>query len=142
MPVSTQTQSANWHLARMAKDAERRSQERATSYNANPAAYLAKRAALGWPNDVPRGCEPPKPSPADLDMSQLPGYRVHLSIDAITDAILELRAEKQRAARHNQDERETIKAAFGPTFADVGLRLVCIPRWNRHERTILNPRLA
>ncbi len=123
--------------ARMDADEKRRAAERADRYIKNPDEYLKRRAQIGWKNDVPHGVTPPE----DLEAGSLPGYKFHLSVEAITDAILELRAEKKRAARHNEDERIAIKSEYNRVFADVGLRLVNIPNWNRWERAILNPRL-
>jgi hypothetical protein len=135
---SLETLRAESAMARMDADSVRRAAERAERYSRDPDAYLRRRAAIGWKNDAPRDATPPE----ELEPGTLPGYKLHLSIDAITDAILELRAEKKRAARHNEDERTAIKSAFNHTFADVGLRLVNIPGWNRWERTIINTRLA
>lgn len=134
-----QTSNAH-HFARMEADSIKRAADRAERFSRDPDAYLARRAALGWAGDVPTGCAPL--APAEPEPHTLPGYRQHLSIDAITDAILEIRAEKKRAANHNQDERNLIKTAFNHTFADVGLRLVNIPGWTPHGRVIFNTRLA
>jgi hypothetical protein len=123
------------YMAKMEADSIQRAVERAERYSKNPARYEQRRQILGWGRDVPRGVTPAEPEP-----SQLPGYRLHLATEAIVDAFLELRAERQRS-RRNTDERDDIKAAYGPVFADVGIRLVKIPNWLRSERTIMEPRL-
>lgn len=132
-------------------DNARRDAERLSQYRANPEAWLARRVLAGLPAVPPRGAEgiqvrgranrvEPAPEPAEPEMHELPGYRLHLAKDAIVDAFLELRAERQRS-RPNTDERDAIKAEYGGIFADVGIRLVKIPNWARHERAIMEPRL-
>lgn len=152
------------HWQTVADDAEKRSAERVKRFHDDPVGYLRRQGAIGAKGNVPLGADPaiaakalaevaamsavvrpsyraaPLTAPVEPEMHEAPGYSQHKMVDAITDAILELRGERARR-RSNDDERNAIKSAFNRTFADVGLRLVNIPNWVRYERTIMEPRL-
>lgn len=128
----------------------KRDAERLASYRRDPEGYIARCVLAGLPAVPPHGAEAipvrgrvnpvEADGPDEPEMADAPGYRLHLARDAIVDAFLELRAQRQKA-RRNTDERDDIKAEYGPIFADVGLKLVKIPNWVRYERTIMEARL-
>lgn len=157
------TLNARAAVATQAEKAQRTSDERLARFNDNPVQYLQRRAAIGWGMDVPRGADPvvaaraiaeietmssvvkgmTPPAPAATEPEDVgAGYSQFRLQSAITDAILTIRQERsQRRANAFTDERDEIKSAFNPVFADVGLRLMRIPNWVRSERTIMEPRL-
>jgi hypothetical protein len=134
-------------------DFVRRAAERAERRSRDPKGYAERTALLGWGKPVRHPCAPPLPpveaperehcadcgkytkglphacKSTEYDPSQLQGYKVHLSIDAITEAIKEIRAERRRTS-NQPDSRDHIKAAYQHTFWRCGLRLVKIPNWH------------
>ena len=124
------------YLARWEADSQLRQAERVSRYQADPARYEARRAALGWSGDVPRGAEPAEP---EMPVREVKLYEMR---EAITAFVLDMRYERGRSpTRQNRDERDSIKDALSPTFADLGLRLVKIANWSRGQFT-LDPRLT
>ena len=102
-------------VSKWADEAEKRSRERAERFNANPQAYMARRAALGWGNDVPRGCTPPEPSKSDLVE-----MRRAQTIQAIEDFCRDFR-----------DGRDALKERMNAVFQSkrMGLKVVRWSQW-------------
>lgn len=111
---------------------------KADRYIADPKGYMERRAAIGWAGDVPLGVEPAEV--AEPEPHTLPGYRLHLAMDAITEAFLEKRYERARR-RSNTDERDDFKAMHREQFANVGIGLYKLPGWDRATSYISDPRL-
>lgn len=135
---------------RFERDWARDAADRAARRAADPAGYAARQAIRDDASRVAREKHlrhvadalhrQMQEEPAEPEMHELPGYRLHLAKDAIVEAFLELRAERQRS-RSNVDPRDEIKSKFGSLFADEGIQLVKMRNWVRHERTIMEPRL-